>query len=218
MSTAREDGRLKRGRETRQAILERAVDIASAEGLEGLSLARLAAELEISKSGLFAHFGSKEELQLATVEQARQVFVRTVARPALEHPPGLRRVWAACSNRFDYMRSAFTGGCFFYGVNAEFDSRPGRVRDRMAELRREWLAWLQQLVEEAAELGELTPEPAPADLAFQLDAFAMAANGDARLIDDEQPFRRARDVTLEVLRRAATDPSVLPAAARRRKR
>jgi AcrR family transcriptional regulator len=211
MTTAREDGRLRRGRATRAAILERATDIASADGLEGLSIARLAGELDISKSGLFAHFGSKEELQLATIEAAREVFIRQVVRPARQHPEGLRQVWAACSLRFDHMRSAFSGGCFFYSVTAEFDARPGRVRDRLAELRADMGRWLEGLVTRAAELGELRPEVSPADLAFTLDAFALAANGDARLTDDEGPLLRGREVTLQVLRSAAVDPAVLPA-------
>jgi len=214
MTTAREDGRLKRGRETRAAILERAVDIASADGLEGLSIARLANELDISKSGLFAHFGSKEDLQLATIETARETFVRQVVRPARKTPEGLRQVWAACSLRFDHMRSAYSGGCFFFGVTAEFDARPGRVRDRLAELRADMARWLQGLLERAEELGELRPGVSPADLAFQVDAFALSANGDARLTDDEGPLRRAQEVTLQVLRDAAVDPSLLPARVR----
>ena len=203
VTTTREDGRLKRGRDTRRAILARAVDIASAEGLEGLSLARLAAELDISKSGLFAHFGSKEDLQLATIDAARAIFVRDVVLPALEHPAGLPQVQAACSNRLDYMRTAFSGGCFFYAVNAEFDARPGRVRDRIAGVRREWLDWLTGLLEEAKQLGHLEDDVDPADLAFELDAFASAANGDSRLQDDEGPLLRAREVTHRVLQRAA---------------
>lgn len=223
MTTAREDGRLKRGRETRRAILERAVDIASAEGLDGLSIARLAAALDISKSGLFAHFGSKEDLQLAAIDTARGVFIRAVVLPALEEPPGLLQLWAACGNRLDYMATAFSGGCFFYGVNAEFDARPGRIRDRMAGIRREWLEWLEGLLVEAASLGQLVPGIPPAELAFQVDAFALSANGDARLHDDQAPLVRARDVTLQVLRRSASDPSLLPdpapgpSARRRRK-
>jgi AcrR family transcriptional regulator len=214
MTTVREDGRLKRGRDTRRAILARAVDIASAEGLEGLSLARLAAELDISKSGLFAHFGSKEDLQLATIDAARAIFVRDVVLPALERPEGLPQVWAACSNRLDYMHTAFSGGCFFYAVNAEFDARPGRVRDRIAGVRREWLEWLESLLGDAQARGHVEADLEPADLAFQLDAFACAANGDARLQDDEGPLLRAREITLQVLRRSATDPSLLPRSAK----
>jgi AcrR family transcriptional regulator len=210
MTTVREDGRLKRGRETREAILEKAVDISSAEGLEGLSIARLAAELDLSKSGLFAHFGSKEDLQLSTIDTAREIFIREVVRPIRSEPEGLRQLWAACSNRLDFMRSAFTGGCFFYSVMAEFDSRPGRVRDRLAGLRVEMVRWLEGLAEKAAELGELRPELSPSDLVFQLDAFALAANGDARLTDDDQAITRAQKATLQVLRTAAVDPSVLP--------
>lgn len=218
MTLAPEDGRLKRGRETRRAILARAADIASAEGLEGLSIARLAADLDLSKSGLFAHFGSKEDLQLATVEAARKVFMVQVVLPALEEPKGLRQVWAACTNRLDYMGTAFSGGCFFYTADAEFDARPGRVRDRLAEIRREWLMWLEGLLDEAVALGELAPGLRPADLAFQLDAFGLSANGDARLQGDDAPIVRARAVTLQVLSAVASKPSVLPKSAARASR
>jgi AcrR family transcriptional regulator len=215
MTTVREDGRLKRGRETRHAILERAVDIASAEGLEGLSIARLAADLDISKSGLFAHFGSKEDLQLATIETAREVFISEVVRPARKEPEGLVQIWAACTKRIEHMSSAFSGGCFFYAVTAEFDAKPGRVRDRLAELRLQMADWLQSLVEKAEALGQLREGVSPADLAFQLDAFALAANGDALLTDDDTPLRRAQEVTLQVLRLSAVDPSVLPERVKR---
>ncbi|HEX8188504.1 MAG TPA: helix-turn-helix domain-containing protein, partial [Pyrinomonadaceae bacterium] len=123
------------GERTRQAILEAAVDIASEEGLEGLTIGRLAAELSMSKSGLFAHFGSKEELQLATVEAARDVFVREVVRPAFGAPRGLARLWQLCDVWLGYVRrEVFRGGCFFAAAAAEFDGRPGAVRDRVAAI------------------------------------------------------------------------------------
>src|ERR1043166_4628074 len=121
------------GERTRRAILETAVHIASAEGLEGLTIGRLATELSMSKSGLFAHFGSKEELQLATVEAARDIFVREVIRPAFEAPKGVARLWGLCDVWLEYVRrEVFRGGCFFAAAAAEFDGRPGAVRDRIA--------------------------------------------------------------------------------------
>ena len=135
-----------RGDRTRQAILEVAVDVASAEGLEGLTIGRLAAELSMSKSGLFAHFGSKEELQLATVEAARDIFIREVIRPSFEAGKGLARLWKLCDVWLAYVRSeVFRGGCFFAAAAAEFDGRPGLVRDRVAGIMKEWLATLRPM-------------------------------------------------------------------------
>src|SRR6266496_3907018 len=130
MSAPKLDGRIERGAHTRHAILERAAAIASVEGLDRLSIGRLATELRASKSGVFAHFGSKEELQLATVQRAGEVFVAEVIAPALRAPGGLRRLWRLCDGWLDYSkRRVFPGGCFFVSVAAEFDARPGRVRE-----------------------------------------------------------------------------------------
>src|ERR1700693_388588 len=123
------DRRRRRGERTRQAILSHASRLASAEGLEAVSLQRRASALGISKSGLFAHFGSKEELQLATVEEAGRVFTEEVLKPGLKAPAGLGRVWAMSNSFLSYLRrSVFPGGCFFEAALAEFDSKPGRLR------------------------------------------------------------------------------------------
>src|SRR5688500_12975759 len=129
----RGDKRVLRGERSRKVILGRAMDIASVEGLESLSVRRLAAELDVSKSGVFAQFGSKEELQLATVRAAVEVFVSEVVKPARKAPAGIRRVWALCDEWLDYVaKPIFAGGCFFISAAAEFDARPGRVRDAVA--------------------------------------------------------------------------------------
>jgi AcrR family transcriptional regulator len=185
--------------------LEAAVDIASEEGLEGLTIGRLAAELSMSKSGLFAHFGSKEELQLATVEAARDVFVREVIRPAFEAPKGLGRLWGLCDVWLEYVRrEVFRGGCFFAAAAAEFDGRPGAVRDRVAATMKEWLAVLGRSVAEAQGEGQLDPEADPAQLAFELNALEMGANWAYQLHGDRQAFGRARAAVVERLRRLAT--------------
>jgi AcrR family transcriptional regulator len=193
------------GERTRQAILEAAVHIASEEGLEGLTIGRLAAELSMSKSGLFAHFGSKEELQLATVEAAREVFVREVIGPAFKSEKGLARLWRLCEVWLGYVKGeVFRGGCFFTAAAAEFDGRPGAVRDRVAEIMREWLATLRRSVSEAQAAGQLGPEADPTQLAFELNALEMGANWAFQLHGDRQAFTRAREAILERLRRHAT--------------
>ena len=194
-----------RGERTHQTILEVAVDVASAEGLEGLTIGRLASALSMSKSGLFAHFGSKEELQLATVEAAREIFIREVVRPAFEAERGLRRLWNLCDVWLGYVEGeVFRGGCFFAAAAAEFDSRPGPVRDRVAEIMREWLATLRRAVAEARAGGQLNEDADPAQLAFELNALEMGANWAYQLHGDRQAFARAREAVVERLRRDAT--------------
>src|SRR3954470_20880844 len=121
-------------RRTRAAILDRAVNLASTPGLEGLTIGRLAAELEMSKSGLFGHFGSKEELQLATIEEASTRFVSEVIQPTLAEPEGVPRLRALGERCLDYLkRGVFAGGCFFAAASIEFDDRPGPVGDRVRD-------------------------------------------------------------------------------------
>jgi AcrR family transcriptional regulator len=117
-----------RGLRTREAILVRAVDIASIQGLEGLTVGSLATQLKMSKSGLFAHFGSKEDLQLATVELARQIFIKQVTRPAIAAPRGMPRLWGLLEHWLALVeKRVFQGGCFFSAASFEFDSRRGVV-------------------------------------------------------------------------------------------
>jgi AcrR family transcriptional regulator len=193
------------GERTRQSILETAVDLASAEGLEGLTIGRLASEMGMSKSGLFAHFGSKEDLQLATVEAARNVFIREVVRPAFEMKEGLLRLWNLCDIWLGYVQGGvFRGGCFFAAAASEFDSRPGPVRDRIAEIMKEWLSTLRHAVVDAQAAGQLDRSIDPSQLAFEFNALELGANWAFQLYGDRQAFARARDAILERLRRHAT--------------
>jgi AcrR family transcriptional regulator len=193
------------GERTRAAILESAVHIASVEGLEGLTIGRLAAELNLSKSGLFAHFGSKEELQLATVDAARSIAIREVIGPALEAPPGLPRLWNLCDLWLSYVESGvFRGGCFFAAVAAEFDSRPGPVRDRIAEIMKEWMATLRREVVEAQQAGHLSREADPDRIAFEFNALELGANWAMQLHGYSGGFTHARDAIRERLRQFAT--------------
>ena len=199
-----------KGERTRQAILESAVHIASAEGLEGLTIGRLATELDMSKSGLFAHFGSKEELQVATVEAARAVFIREVIRPALKVEAGISRLWTLCDIWLSYVESGvFRGGCFFAAAASEFDSRPGAVRDSIAEIMKEWLAGLSRAVVEAQQAGQLDKALDPTQLAFEFNSLELGANWAFKLYADAQAFVRARLAILERLRRHATPAGAL---------
>jgi AcrR family transcriptional regulator len=182
-----------KGAETRAAILDRAVDLASAEGLEGLTIGRLATELEMSKSGLFAHFGSKQELQLATVEAAANRFRAAVIEPALDSPDGAPRLRAMADSYLAHLDGgAYSGGCFWAATSAEYDDRPGPVRDAIAAALDTWLSELERQARVAGVAD-------PGRLAFELFAVVMGANSRFRLSGDRQVFDYARAVVDRLL-------------------
>jgi AcrR family transcriptional regulator len=173
-------------------ILARAADIGSAEGLEGLSIGRLAAECGTSKSNVAAHFGTKERLQLAAVDYASAVFAEHVVVAALAAPAGLPRLVALYERWMTYSRRrVFSGGCFFAAVTAEYDAREGAVREALRDCRTRWVDLQQELVRQAQFAGELREDMDAAQLAFELDAFAQAANAAAVLYDDDSAYDRA---------------------------
>jgi AcrR family transcriptional regulator len=185
-----------RGLKTRRAILREAVNLASLEGLEGITIGKLAATLRISKSGLFAHFGSKEDLQCAVVDEARDIFVERVVLPASKLQ-GVKRLSALCENWLAYGEGkVFPGGCFFSAASLEFDDRPGRVRDRIVELMKKWLAGLEHAARDAQSAGEIRKDVDARQLAFEIQALAMGANWSSRLFRDQQAFRSAGDAIL----------------------
>lgn len=196
MATAgpvRTDGRRVRGERTRQAILNRAAQLASSEGLEAVSLQRLAADLGISKSGLFAHFGSKEELQLATVGQAAAIFTDEVLKPGLQAPRGIARVQALCEAFLSYLeRGVFPGGCFFEAAAAEFDSKPGAIRDAVLRSKAYFAASITRTVRDAQAVGEITSEVESEQLAWELGCLLSGANGSHVPEGDRLPLERAR--------------------------
>jgi len=173
-----------KGERTRATILDRAVDLASVEGLEGLTIGRLASDLGMSKSGLFRHFGSKQDLQLATVGAARARFVAMVLEPARAAPDGAPRLRAMAEHYLDYLQS-FLGGCFWGATASEFDDRPGPVRDAIAA---SLDAWMAELVRQATAAGI----PDPDRYAFELYAVITAANARWRLSGDRRTFDLAR--------------------------
>jgi AcrR family transcriptional regulator len=188
------DGRRRRGNQTRESILQTAADLASVEGLEGLTIGRLAAELGMSKSGLFAHFGSKEDLQIATIDAASRRFVAHVIRPSRHLPRGRARLEALLGDWLDYFRDeVFRGGCFFHTVKAEFDSRAeGSVRERVIDYTNQFYGLLVREVRKAQEVGDLDPSVDAEQLAFELDALGSAANQHFQLLRDASVVDRAR--------------------------
>jgi AcrR family transcriptional regulator len=200
----------RKGVRTRESILHVAVDLASVEGLEGLTIGRLADELKMSKSGLFAHFGSKEELQLATIEMARQIFVDHIVRPALAGPEGIERLLRLCSGWLGHVEGkVFKGGCFFTAASLEFDNRPGAVRDSIADTMKTWLATLARAVESAKKAKHLKASIDAEQFAFEIYSLAMGANWALQLLDDKTAMKKARENILQRIQGAAT-PSCPP--------
>ncbi|MBO3745498.1 TetR/AcrR family transcriptional regulator [Streptosporangiaceae bacterium NEAU-GS5] len=208
------DGRLLRGQRTRDAILDTAVALASVDGLDGLSLGRLAGELGVSKSGLFAHWRDKEQLQLDAVERAVRMWTDLIVRPGLQAPRGVRRVFALHEQRLKfYADGVLPGGCFFVAAQTEFDDRPGPVRDAVKEAKRGWSELIESVVSDAIACGELVPETSPPQLAFEIGAIGEAVVIESRLVGGRDAvFGYARRAVLDRLRSLCPDPSLLPEA------
>ena len=204
----KEHGRIQRrprsdGERTRSAILRAAASLATVEGLEGLSIGNLAAAIGISKSGLYAHFGSKEELQLATVSEAERILAEEVVQPALAARPGLDQLTAACEAFLSYVeRRVFPGGCFFAATSMEMGTRPGPVKDRLAAIQSEFTSMLQSFAIIAQQQGELPSEENPEWLAFELHAILLGADTKFVLHGDPAVLDLARHVIQKRLRLA----------------
>jgi AcrR family transcriptional regulator len=194
------------GAKTRETILQTAADVASVEGLDGLSIGRLAETLGMSKSGLFAHFGSKEDLQLATIEAAGKRYVDEVVVPSLASDSGITRLRALCESFLSYVeRGVFPGGCFFAAAMAEFGSKaPGPVRDRIAENQDLWMSSLASAAEDARGKRELRADIDPRQLAFELEGALLSANWYFYLNSDHTYLERARRSVRTQLANAAT--------------
>jgi AcrR family transcriptional regulator len=203
------DGRLARGERTRTAVLDSALVLATSEGLDGLSLSQLALALGISKAGLFAHWRSKESLQLAVIEHARAQWVDEVIKPALRAPRGVRRLWAVHDRRLAfYEGERLPGRCFFANANFEFNARLGAIRDRLEVQCRDWMTFLTGLCTEAVEAGDLRPVLDPAALAYEVEALGVCAVMQAPVLGPAT-FRHARRALLDHLRALVTDPTLL---------
>jgi AcrR family transcriptional regulator len=184
-----------KGARTKAEILRTAADMASVDGLDGLSIGGLATTLGLSKSGLFAHFGSKEALQLATIEDARARYVQEVIAPALSAGTGITRLAALCEAFLSYVeRAVFPGGCFFASAMAEFDCKPnGPVRDVIADSQHQWMGTLERSARDAVDTGELQAQVDPAGLAFDLEGALLTANWYFHMFDDIAYIERGRE-------------------------
>ncbi len=197
--------KISRGEKTRKSILETSVNIASIEGLQGLTVGRLAKELNMSKSGLFAHFGSKEELQLSTVKAAHEIFLKEIIDTTKDEESGLVKLCAMLEAWISYIeRSVFRGGCFFIAASAEMDDRPGRVRDLIAGLTLSWVRTLETEAGLAVRLSELRTSCDVELLVFQLHGAVQEANWFYRLHEDKSAFEKARKSVLQCIAPRAT--------------
>lgn len=184
---------VRKGERTRGTILDGAWRLATELGLEGLTLGRLAEELDLSKSGLFAHFESKESLQVQTLERAAERFQDIVLRPALAIPGGEKRLRTLVETWLEWpKRARQPGGCIFVAAAAELDDRPGPARDKLVALMRDWRATLARVAKRAQDMGELRRDLDPDQLAFEIQGIGLACHETARLLHDPRALDRAR--------------------------
>ncbi len=199
------DGRRARGDVSRQAVMSVAVDLATVSGLDGLSIGGLASAVSMSKGGIAGLFGSKEELQLATVASAAEIFQRIVIAPALTAPAGLPRLRALIESWLDYSETrVFPGGCFFAAVTSEYRSRPGAIRDAVTANLLRWRTFLAEAITRAVATGELAEGTDATQLAFEISALLDAANDSSLLFDSAEPYARTRAAIDALLARQLT--------------
>lgn len=199
---------MSKGAATRQTILEHAGRLASQLGVEGVTIGRLAVDLALSKSGLFAHFKSKEELQLQLLEFVRLRFVQTVIEPAFTSPPGEDRVRAIFEHWLVWPeRSSLPGGCFFVAASFELDDRPGPVRDRLAALQAEWFDTLARAAESAIRRGQFHGDLDPRLFAHEMYGLMITGHLATRLLNDPEAKERTRRAFAGLLARARAIPA-----------
>jgi AcrR family transcriptional regulator len=193
-----------KGERTREAILGEALRLVSQSGLDGLTIGTLAEATDMSKSGLFAHFGSREELLLAVLEYGQSKFVEVVLKPALEKPRGVPRLRAMFVNWLDWTESAeLPGGCPMVGGATEFDDKPGPVRDLLAGGQRGWIDTLRRAVRQAIEEGQLRESTDPEQIAFEMFGIALVVHHHRRLLGYQKSRTRALAALQALLERHA---------------
>jgi AcrR family transcriptional regulator len=193
-----------KGQASRENILRAAAKLATTKGLDGLSIGDLAAEVGMSKSGLYAHFKSKEDLELATIEMAATIFEREVLRPVPAAPTGSKKLLALVNSFLDYLkRQIFPGGCFFAAVGMELDTRPGPARDKVIAVQQQWLSLLRQCFLDAKANGEVDDGTEIEQAVFETHAMLLAANFLFVMSNDTTKLKQARRGVDHVLARLA---------------
>ena len=198
---------LHKGQQTRAAILDAALGLASHMGLEGLSIGALAELMQMSKSGVFAHFGSREELQISVVREYHARFEEEVFFPAIAEPRGLPRLQALFERWVRRVSVELDSGCIYISGAVEFDDRPGPVRDALAEMVRAWHAALERAIRMAIAEGQLRPDTDPAQMLFEIHGLILALHHDARFLRNPGVLDRARAGFARVLADHRTEPA-----------
>ncbi len=193
---------MSKGQETKAAILDEALVLASRVGFTGLTIGQLAEHTGMSKSGLFAHFRSKQQLQLQTLDHARRKFIDIVVRPARAVPRGEKRVREIFERWLTWDREVLPGGCIFVTGSIEFDDLPGPMHDAMAADRRDWLETIATVVRAAIAEGDLREDVDPEQFAFELQGLTLAFHNATRLLDDDRALERAHTAFEAILDRA----------------
>ncbi|MDH4396651.1 MAG: TetR/AcrR family transcriptional regulator [Limnobacter sp.] len=185
---------LRKGEQTRAAILEAALEISSTQGLEGLTIGAIADRMTMSKSGVFAHFGSREELQIAVLQEYETQFIQAVLFPCLKEPRGLPRLSAIFLRWLDRIGKEIDSGCIYISGATEYDDRPGAVRDVLVKMHRDWQREMHRAATQAIEEQHLCTSKTSADqLVFEMVGFILAAHQQGRLMGDTQSVKRAKE-------------------------
>src|SRR5690349_6644986 len=218
-SRPRDGKALQKGQQTKAAIVDAALGLATQIGLEGLSIGALAEVTQMSKSGVFAHFGSREELQISVVREYHARFEQEVFYPALEAPRGLPRLRALFANWMKRTSAEIDSGCIYISGAVEFDDRPGPVRDALADSVNTWLAAMYRAVLQAQTEGHLRADADAKQIAFEIHALILALHYEARFLRSPDSLARANAGFDNILARSATDtaPAAKTLAARRLK-
>jgi AcrR family transcriptional regulator len=196
---------MRKGELTRKAILDDAVEVAARVGLGGLTIGQLAAHTEMSKSGLFAHFRSKESLQVEVLQRARERFIDTVMRPVLATPRGTRRVRVLFDGWMRWQADVAEGGCIFVAAAAELDDQPGPVRDELVRCEQDWLDAMAAVASTAVAEGEFRADLDTEQFAYELHGIMLSHHHTGRLLRDPRSEERAH-LALEALIARASNP------------
>ena len=201
--------KVRKGEQTRAAILEAALELAARQGLEGLTIGTLAERMNMSKSGVFAHFGSREDLQISVLKEYERRFVDEVLVPSLRERRGLARLEAIFARWLELTTIEAARGCIWISGAAEYDDRPGAVRDELVAMVRSWHRELARALQQAIDSGELEPDTDISEMIFDLYGIILVLHHDARLLGNEGAPERARRALARIIaaRRAAAQPA-----------
>lgn len=210
---------MRKGEQTRVAIVDAALDLAGRDGLEGLTIGLVAERMSMSKSGVFAHFGSREDLQIAVLKEYERRFVDDVLRPSLVEPRGLPRLEAIFGRWIDRISIEITTGCVYVSGAVEYDDRPGPIRDELVGMIRSWQRELIRAIKQAIEAGHLRDDIDPAQLVFAINGLVLAVHHDARLMRSRDSISRGRAGFTQLIKAHRAQPSgnAKPAPANRQK-